>query len=337
MNATAKIPVGILAGFLGAGKTTLLNHILNGAHGRRMAVLVNDFGDINIDAQLVSRIEGETIDLANGCICCTIRDDLVKALLQVIDRKPPPDYIVIETSGVSEPGAAAMGLVMSTRLAATVQLDAVITVVDAEHILELGREQKMLAADQVEAADIVIVNKIDLASEEVIQQIRTWVQGVAPEARVCESEHCRVPLDLLFGIGPARRSEQFDPHASEHAHHGASFHSWSWTHSEPLDLQSTYALFRSMPPSIFRAKGLLFVEAVPERQVILQMVGRRVTLSRGEPWSSGSRQTRIVLIGQESDLDEQDLASRLELCLAKNAPPSDNRFVDAVAGVLRGH
>ena len=145
-----KIPVTLIAGFLGAGKTTLLNRILNEHHGLRIAVLVNDFGDVSIDSQLITNIEGETISLANGCICCTIRDDMVDAILQLTDSAIPPDYIVTETSGVSDPESAARALVISTKTATKITLNCITTVVDAEQVLQLDGVNEKLAIDQVE-------------------------------------------------------------------------------------------------------------------------------------------------------------------------------------------
>ena len=195
-----KVPVSLLAGFLGAGKTTLLNHILNGEHGRRIGVLVNDFGEINIDAQLISRVEGDTISLTNGCVCCSIRSDLVTAIEQLLQMEPCPDMIVVETSGVSDPKAAAMALVMSTSLAATTALDAIITVIDASEMPDLDGINAKLAEDQIAVADIAIINKIDLIPAEVQQDISRQIREITPNSRILETSYALVPLELLLGL-----------------------------------------------------------------------------------------------------------------------------------------
>jgi len=331
-----KIPLAIIAGFLGAGKTTLLNNILEGSHGRRFAVLVNDFGAVNIDARLVTRVEGETISLANGCVCCTIRGDLVKAVLGLLERDPLPEYILIETSGVSDPAAAAMAMAVPSRLAAQVRLDAVITVVDAAHLLELDREYSALAADQIAAADIVILNKSDLVDAAVRAKVEQRIREAGPVARIVGASHCRVPLELLFestGAGERVLREHHHDHAAHD--HGRAFATWHWSHSEPLSFEAVYALFGSLPVGVFRAKGFLNLATVPNRCVELQMVGRRVTLAKGGAWTETKPVTDIVMIGKPGGVEPRELQPRLEACLARNAPPERNRMAEAVVEILR--
>lgn len=334
-----KIPAAIIAGFLGSGKTTLLNHILNHRRASRIAVLVNDFGDINIDAQLITRIEGETISLANGCICCTIRGDLVNALLGLLERDPLPDYIVIETSGVSDPSAVAMGVVMSTRLAAALQLDAIITVVDAEQALDLPADQADLALDQLAAADIVLINKTDRATRAQLDRVSAWAHQASPPARIVETSYCQVALELLIGTGTQAvvfRAGAASAHGdSLHHDHAERFSAWSWTHAEPLSFEATYALFQTLPLSVFRAKGIVYLDDVRERRVILQMVGKRVVLSRGDPWGAVPPGSQIVMIGTPGGIDADLIDRRLQKCLAKNSPLGGNRMAQAVVEILR--
>ena len=200
------IPVTIISGFLGAGKTSLLNHILNADHGLRVAVLVNDFGEINIDAELISGVSGEsTINLSNGCICCSIRNDLLEAAVQLIQRPDPPEYIVVETSGVSDPMAVSLTF-MARELRSRARVDSMLTVVDSEQIDRVDGKHRELAFDQIAMADIVVLNKIDLVNEEKREELADFVKNLVPQARILETTHGKVPLE--FG---ARRRDIRSP------------------------------------------------------------------------------------------------------------------------------
>ena len=198
-------PVTVLTGFLGAGKTTLLNRILNGDHGLRVAVLVNDFGSINIDADLVVGVEGggDIISLANGCVCCNIRDDLLAAVQQVIERPEQPEYIVLEASGVAEPSGIATTF-MGPRLRDRIRLDSLMCVVDASQIFA-APEMMKLKLLQIAYADMLILNKADLVSRDEIARIRAWLDEHFHRYRLVESTRGEVPLEILLSAG------RFDP------------------------------------------------------------------------------------------------------------------------------
>lgn len=328
----------MIAGFLGAGKTTLLNRILNEHHERRIGVLVNDFGEVSIDAELVTNIEGETISLANGCVCCTIRDDLVNAVLQLTEAETPPDFIVTETSGVSDPESASRALVISTKTASKISLNCIITVVDAEQVLELHGSDEKLAIDQIEAADIVVVNKVELATAGQLQQVRSWIQSISPLARVIETNYGEVPMELIFGVEerPAINTETSKPgHQHEHADHSATFSSYTWSEDRALAFQSIYHAFKTLPLSVFRAKGILHLIDVDNKRVILQMVGKRVSLTKGEPWGDVKPRSQIVAIGARGVINERDLDKLFTSCIASEDATEENRLADAVVEILR--
>jgi len=330
------IPVVIAGGFLGAGKTTLINHILEGDHGRRIAILVNDFGEINIDSQLITHVTGETISLANGCVCCTIRDDLVDAVFELTTRQPQPEYILVETSGISEPAAAAMGIASSTKLSQKAHLDAVITVVDAENVRKLAGNQKSLAIDQIESAHIVLLNKTDLVSTAEVAAIEAWIADISPSARIVQTHNCVVPVELILGIGNTPRNKLTLPHTHDHAHdHSTAFATWNWTGAEPLDFEAIYAFFKALPLSVFRAKGILYLREVPDKQVILQMVGPRVTLSKAAPWNDSPPRSQIVLIGASGTIDGNELGQQISACTSSDDDKPPNRLADAVVEILR--
>ncbi|MCC7412034.1 MAG: GTP-binding protein [Gammaproteobacteria bacterium] len=329
-----KVPVTILAGFLGAGKTTLLNHVLAAAQGVRLAVLVNDFGAINIDAELITRVDGETISLANGCVCCTIRDDLATAIADLLEGPEPPQHILTETSGVSEPAAVAMGIAMSSRLALRAAVDAVVTVVDAEQVMALNGEAGALAVDQIAAADIVVVNKIDLVAGDGLNRVRDWIRAIAPSVRIVEASHGAVPAAIVLGtrVRPPRVAA-----AGGHRdhHHESTYATWSWSEDEPLALQSLYATLGTLPLGVYRAKGIVYLREVPERRVIVQVVGARVSIARGAAWGEDPRRSRLVVIGAAGAFDAAVLERRFRACRASLAQVASTPMTEAVVRVLR--
>ena len=333
-----KIPVTLIAGFLGAGKTTLLNRILNEHHGLRIAVLVNDFGDVSIDSQLIINIEGETISLANGCICCTIRDDLVDAIVQLTNNDIPPDYIVTETSGVSDPESAARALVISTKTATKIALNCITTVVDAEQVLQLEGVNEKLAIDQIEAADIVVVNKSDLVNNEQLQKVHAWIQNISQQARIIEASYGEIPMPLIIGVEEYAHagSHQIEPSEKhDHSDHSETFSSYTWMEDQALAFQAIYQAFKTLPLSVFRAKGILHLRDVDDKRVILQMVGKRVTLSKGEAWDDAKALSQIVVVGPKGDINEEELSALFESCIAGNDILEENRLADAVVEILR--
>jgi G3E family GTPase len=330
------IPITLITGFLGAGKTTLLNNILNADHGLRVAVLVNDFGSVNIDTQLVVGVEGETISLANGCICCTIRGDLLQAVINLMARQEKPEYVIIETSGVSDPSSVAATF-MQPELSPYVRLDSILTVVDADQGDALEGEQAYLAMEQVGVADILILNKVDLVTPERLQVMRDWALEIAPKARIIETTFARVPLELVLGVGafdPERLSRRaaLDVHVhgagehTDHDHehdHSLVFETWNWSSEEPLSFKALKRVIDNLPPTIYRAKGFLYLADMPESQGILHIVGKRVSLTFGEKWGANTPRSQIVVIGSHGGVDAAALNAMFTNALVGSQHPSE--------------
>lgn len=306
-------PITLLTGFLGAGKTTVLNRILRGASGLRVAVLVNDFGAINIDAELVESVREDTVNLRNGCICCSIRGDLLAAVLELLRRTEPPDYIIVECSGVAEPVAVARTFTLP-EVRPYVRLDSTITVVDADQV-HAHDECQDLIADQIAAADIVLLNKIDLASPRLRAGLQEWIRYLVPEARILEAEHGRVPLELLLGVGAPARALDLpeEPHQ-----HTTDFATWSFISDRPFDFHRLRQVLTEVPTAIFRGKGIVWIRQEQSRQVVFQLVGRRTSLSPAREWGEQPRRSRLVLIGHPGTVDSAILHELFSRALVEN-------------------
>ena len=352
------IPITLLTGFLGAGKTTLLNRILHAEHRLCIAVLVNDFGAVNIDSQLIVGVQGETISLANGCICCTIRDDLLRATVQLLESPQPPEYIIVEPSGVSDPGAVARSFVL---LRPHIQLDSVICLIDADQFTGLTGRNALLAMDQVALADIILLNKVDLASSEQIERIYRFIERTAPRARVLETTHANAPLEFLIGVGKfdldrlnGRQELDIhvhpeggeDPHEHAHDHEHATEHdaghrheqtdhtllfsTWHYSGQDPLDFRAVRRMIERLPVGIFRAKGFVYLDKPAERRGVLQVVGNRVRFTFGEPWGQEPPATNVVLIGEPGAIKPEEVAQRFGACL----PGASSRTKEIIEDVV---
>ena len=314
-GAAGAIPVTVIAGFLGAGKTSLLNRALAVKDGRRVGVLVNDFGAINIDAALVSESADGVISLANGCICCSMRGDLLAAAARMLAVSAAPEHILIETSGLSHPAAVAETL-GSPGLSTRLRLDAVIGVIDAEGLAALAGEQRELALDQAAASDLIVLNKVDLATAEQIGKAKARLRELVPQVRVVESVHGDVDAELLYGLGPVRRDAARAPaRRTAQTEHHADYQAMSWVCRQALDLDRLQALLARFPTGILRAKGVLFVSQAPDLRGVFHLVGKRAALSFEGNWR-GKPCSELVILGARGAFSENAMRSELQACLA---------------------
>lgn len=312
-----KIPITVLQGFLGSGKTTLLNYILTHNEGMNIGVVVNDFGDINIDSKLVKSKTDKKLELTSGCICCSLKTlDLNEAIDQFVFPGSTIDYIIIEASGLAEPRDLAMTL--RTTLGQKVRLDGIVTVLDAEN-LEKNAAQHNIARDQILFCDFVLINKTDLVANDKVIEIRNMVESFNPKVRILEASRGQIDVRLILDqdlyktrevAHPSEKNSDNTDH-SDHIHE--HYKTFSWTSNKPLHpMKFQEFVNRKLPTNVYRAKGIVdFGNKGHSRKYIFQLVGVRPELV-WENWDSKPI-TQIVFIGQ--DIDEDKIQKELEACI----------------------
>lgn len=304
------IPLAILTGYIGVGKTTLINRILQANHGLKIAILVRDMGSIHVDSQMIVGRDSEMVTLANGCIFRSLRGDLVQTINDLLNLDSPPEYIILEQRGITDPAQTVLKINRSY-LRNHVRIDSIIAVVDVEQFKTRGVKPENLLNKQIRLADVVILNKADLVDEATMAKAQEWVGGVINRASVFEATECNVPLDKVLSIGTYNPQTAFDTsghgvHAydieelDEHQHHDQSivYATWAWECEEALVFAEVRRVLDDLPMGVFRAKGVLYLQEMPDKKVVLQLVNNRVRLSVDEAWGDKSPKTSLVIMGE---------------------------------------
>jgi G3E family GTPase len=342
-----KVPVTVLTGYLGAGKTTLLNRILSEPHGKRYAVIVNEFGEIGIDTDLVVGADEEVFEMNNGCICCTVRGDLVRIIDGLMRRKGKFDAIIVETTGLADPAPVAQTFFIDANVGRKAKLDAVVTVADAKWLRERLNDAPE-AKNQIAFADVILLNKTDLVAPAELSEIEARIRGINPYARVHRTERCKIALPEVLGRNAfdLDRILEIEPeflgdgghdhrHHHDHGHDGHDHHhhhdggalkhyhdeemqSLSLRSEQPLDADKFFPwvqdLVQKEGPNILRCKGILSFKDDDER-FAFQGVHMILDGDHQRPWSEGEkRESRIIFIGR--NLPRQKIEAGFQGCLA---------------------
>jgi G3E family GTPase len=346
-DAAPKIPVTVLTGYLGAGKTTLLNRILSEPHGKKFAVIVNEFGEIGIDNELVVNADEEVFEMNNGCICCTVRGDLVRIIDGLMRRKGKFDAIIVETTGLADPAPVAQTFFMDEAVGAKTKLDAVVTVADAKWLTERLKDAPE-AKNQIAFADVILINKTDLVTPEELRELEARIHALNPYARLHRTERAKIDinevlgrnafdLDRILDIEPNFLEGEGHDHNHHHDHsdhdHGAHHHHHGngLKHYHDEDMQSVALrtdkalnpdkffpwvqdLVAKDGPNILRCKGILAFKDDPER-FVFQGVHMILDGDHQRPWRADEpRDSRIVFIGR--NLPEDKIRQGFESCIA---------------------
>jgi G3E family GTPase len=321
-----RLPVTVITGYLGSGKTTLINYILTANHGKRIAVIENEFGEIGIDDALVINAEEEIFEMNNGCICCTVRGDLIRILGNLMKRKDKFDYILVETTGLADPAPVAQTFLVDDEIRSQLKLDAIVTVADAKFLIQHLDDEKEVgveneAVEQIAFADRVLLNKIDLVSAEERKEVVRRIRLINANAEIIPTTMSQVDLDQVLGVGAFDLSRvlEMEPEFLNDTEHQ---HDLSIT-SVGIDCEGKVSvqkinewlgwLLGEKGTDIFRMKGILNMWG-DNRRFVFQGVHMLFDGTPGEPWRDGeARRNRMVFIGR--NLDRQDLERRFKECI----------------------
>jgi G3E family GTPase len=343
-QSSDKIPVTVLTGYLGAGKTTLLNRILSEPHGKKYAVIVNEFGEIGIDNDLIVGADEEVFEMNNGCICCTVRGDLIRIIDGLMRRKGKFDAIIVETTGLADPAPVAQTFFVDENIGNKTKLDAVVTVADAKWLRDRLRDAPE-AKNQIAFADVILINKTDLVTDAELREVEARIRGINPYAKLHRTQRAQIPLgevldrkafdlERILDIEPEfLHAEQHDhhhdhdhghDHGHSHAHgglkhyHDEDMQSISLKTDQPLDPDKFFPFIQNLTqaegPNILRSKGILSLKDDPQR-FVFQGVHMMLDGDHQREWRADEkRESRIVFIGR--NLPEEKIRKGFESCVA---------------------
>src|SRR3954452_12374202 len=341
-DTNEKIPVTVLTGYLGAGKTTLLNRILSEPHGKRYAVIVNEFGEIGIDNDLIVGADEEVFEMNNGCICCTVRGDLIRIIDGLMRRKGEFDAIIVETTGLADPAPVAQTFFVDENVGNKTKLDAVVTVADAKWLRDRLRDAPE-AKNQIAFADVILINKTDLVTDAELREVEARIRGINPYAKLHRTQRAQIPLAEVLArkAFDLERIVDIEPeflHAKDHTHdhHHGHDHDHSHSHGglkhyhdedmqsislstdQPLDPDKFFPFIQNLTqaegPNILRSKGILSLKDDPQR-FVFQGVHMMLDGDHQRDWRADEkRQSRVVFIGR--NLPEEKIRKCFESCVA---------------------
>lgn len=318
-ESSSKVPVTVLTGYLGSGKTTLLNRILTYEHGQKVAVIVNEFGEVGIDNQLVIDADEEIFEMNNGCICCTVRGDLIRIIGNLMKRRHKFDHLVIETTGLADPAPVIQTFFVDEDMRDKIFLDAVVTVVDAKHIHQHWEADE--AQEQIAFADVIILNKTDLVTSEALDELESKIKGMNRMAKIYRTQKAELNMEAILGIQAFNlsRALEIDPEfLTEDAHeHDESVYSYAIVESGAVDGEKLNKwlsqLLQTKGPDIFRTKGILNIAGENDR-FVFQGVHMLFDGQLDRPWRKGEvRKNELVFIGR--NLDGLQLQEEFRKCL----------------------
>jgi len=312
-----RLPVTIVTGFLGSGKTTLVNHILANQTGLKIAVMVNEIGDIAIDNDLIVGAGDGMVELANGCICCSINNDLLDAIFRVLQREPRVEYLIVETTGLADPLPVVLTFLRS-EVRDAVRVDSIVALADAENF-SLDLFDSKAAMNQLRYADFVLLNKCDVEWPAQADAVEAKIRAIAEGARIVRTSHAQLPLALILGAAAWDGDRRLNQDSHDHHEHitADGFDAVSFASNQAFSADLFQAFLERLPANVFRAKGVLTLDG-SDRRRLFHLVGRRFTLDPAPAELTGGN--RLVLIGQ--NLDAARLRAQLAACLAPAVIPA---------------